>query len=113
MVKYMINSSIEELFNSIENSNLYKEYKKMSEILSKDKEIREIINEIKRLEKQATYLENIGDNNYKKIDELIKEKEKILNSKYVYQEYLSKMDDFNNELAMSSRMIEKYVEEKV
>ena len=52
----MINSSLEELFNSIENSKLYKEYKKMSDILSKDKEIRELIDEIKELEKKATYL---------------------------------------------------------
>ena len=32
----MVNSSIEELFNSIENSTLYKRYQKMSDILSKD-----------------------------------------------------------------------------
>ena len=36
----MINSSIEELFNSIENSSLYKRYKKMSDILSKDSNIK-------------------------------------------------------------------------
>ena len=109
----MINSSLEELFNAIENSTLYKEYKRMSNILSKDKEIKELIDEIKELEKKATYLENIGDSSYKKVDEEIKKKADILNSKHVYQEYLNKMDEFNNELAMSSRMIEKYVEEKV
>ena len=109
----MINSSIEELFNSIENSNLYKEYKKMSNILSKDKEIKELIDEIKELEKKATYLENIGDNSYKEVDEEIKRKADILNNKQIYKEYLNKMDEFNNELAISSKMIEKYVEEKV
>ncbi len=109
----MINSSIEELFNSIENSNLYKEYKKMSNILSKDKEIKELIDEIKELEKKATYLENLGDNSYKEVDEEIKRKADILNNKQIYKEYLNKMDEFNNELAISSKMIEKYVEEKV
>lgn len=113
MVKQMINSSIEELFNSIENSSLYKDYKRMSNILSKDKEIKELIDEIKELEKKATYLENIGDENYKEVDEEIKRKADILNNKQIYQEYLNKMDEFNNELAMSSKMIEKYVEEKV
>lgn len=106
-------NSLEELFKSIENSSLYKEYLKMKDILSKDDEIKNLIDEIKELEKKATYLENIGDESYKKIDEEIKIKADILNNKQVYQEYLNKMDEFNDELAISSRMIEKYVEEKV
>ena len=109
----MINSSIEELFNSIENSDLYKRYKQMSDILSKDMEIKKLLDEIKSLEKKATYLENIGDNRYKDIDEEIKRKADILNNNCVYQEYLNSMNDFNDEISMSSKMIEKYVEEKV
>ena len=68
----MLNSSIEELFNSIENSSLYKKYKKMSDILSKDLEIKNMLDEIKELEKEATYLENIGDDRYKEVDKKIK-----------------------------------------
>jgi len=109
----MINSSIEELFNSIENSSLYKKYKQMSDILSKDIEIKRMLDEIKELEKEATYLENIGDERYKLIDEEIKVKADILNNNYVYQEYLNSMNEFNDEISMSSKMIEKYVEEKV
>ena len=109
----MIENNISELFNSIENSNLYKEYKKMSDILSKDKDINKLINEIKKLEKKATYLESINDNKYKEIDEEIKRKSDILNNNHIYQEYLNKMDEFNNELAMSSKIINDYIEEKV
>ena len=109
----MIDSSLEALFKAIENSDEYREYKKMALILDKDKEIKKIINEIKELEKKATYLEYIGDDKYKEVDEEIKKKSKILNDNPVYQEYLNKMEEFNNELAMSSKMIEKYVEEKV
>lgn len=109
----MINNSLEELFNSIENSSLYQEYKKMESILSQDKHIKEMIEEIKELEKEATYLESIGDMKFHDIDNLIKEKAKILNSNPVYQEYLNRMDDFNEELSASSNMIEKYVEEVV
>ena len=112
MVKYM-KSSLEELFNTIENSNLYKEYKNMENILNQDSEIKEILEDIKELEKEATYLEYNGDEKYKEIDELIKKKADILNNKHVYQEYLNKMEAFNNELSTSSKMIEKYVEEKV
>ncbi len=106
-------NSLEVLFNSIENSSLYKEYLKMKDILDKDSEIKKLIDEIKELEKEATYLEFIGDNKYIEIDEEIKRKADILNNKHVYQEYLNKMEEFNDELAISSKMIEKYVSEKV
>lgn len=109
----MINSSIEDLFNSIENSSLYKKYCKMSEILSKDSNIKKALEEIKTLEQKATYLESIGDDRYKEIDEEIKQKANVLNDNYVYQEYLNSMDELNNELSISSKMIEKYVEEKI
>lgn len=109
----MINSSISELFNSIENSELYKKYKKMSDILSKDDDIKKMLDEIKELEKKATYLENIGDLKYKEVDEEIKIKADILNNNSVYQEYLNCMDEFNDEISMSSKMIEQYVSEKV
>lgn len=85
----------------------------MDEILSKDSEIKELLNEIKELEKEATYLEYIGDPKYMELDEEIKKKADILNNKQVYQEYLNKMEEFNNELSISTNMIEKYVEEKV
>jgi len=85
----------------------------MSDILKKDNEIKKLLDEIKELEKEATYLENIGDDRYKLVDEEIKRKADILNNNYVYQEYLNSMNDFNDEISMSSKMIEKYVEEKV
>ena len=106
-------SKLEELFKTIENSKTYKEYIKIRDILDKDSEIKKIIDEIKELEKQATYLENIGDEKYKEIDDEIARKADALNNKQVYQEYLNKMDEFNNELAISANMIEKYIEEKV
>ena len=109
----MVNSSIEDLFNSIENSNLYKKYKKMSDILSKDTKIKDMLDEIKSLEQEATYLESIGDEKYKEIDEIIRKKADVLNNNVVYQEYLNCMDEFNDELSMSSKMIESYVSEKV
>ncbi len=109
----MINNSLEELFHTIENSKVYAEYKKMEDILNKDKEIKVLLDDIKELEKQATYLEYIGDDKYKELDEEIKRKSDILNNKQVYIEYLNKMEEFNNELATSSKMIEKYIHEKV
>lgn len=109
----MVNNSIEDLFNSIENSTLYKRYKKMNDILSKDTKIKDMLDEIKSLEQEATYLESIGDEKYKEIDDIIKQKADVLNNNIVYKEYLNCMDEFNDELSMSSKMIESYIEEKV
>ena len=85
----------------------------MNDILSKDSNIKNMLDEIKCLEQEATYLESVGDLKYKEIDEEIKRKADIINNNSVYQEYLNCMDEFNDELSMSSKMIEQYVEEKV
>ena len=42
MVSMNLETSLERLFNSIENSPLYKEYRQIEDILSKDEEIKEI-----------------------------------------------------------------------
>lgn len=109
----MNKTSIEELFESIEQSDLYKKYKEMENILSQDDNIRKTLEEIKKLEQKATYLENVGDESYKEVDEEIKELSSMLDDNYIYQQYLNSMDDFNNELSMSSKIINDYVEEKV
>ena len=92
----MIETSIEELFNSINNSKEYKEYK-----------------EIVTLQKKATHLEYNKDNKYKEIDELIKEKINILNENSKYKEYLTKLKTFNNTLLASSTLLEDYIDSKV
>ena len=109
----MIESSIEELFNSINNSNEYKEYKLIVNTLESNKEVIDLIEEIKKLQKEATYLEYHEDNKYKEIDNIIEEKTKELNNNSKYQEYLSKLKDFNNTLLASSSLIEDYVTDKV
>lgn len=109
----MIDNKIEELFDTIESSSEYQDYKKIETILKKDKSINELINEIKSLQKESVRLEYNHDNSYKEIDKKIELKVQELNNKPVYQEYLNKMNEINNILAMSSKMIEDYVEEKV
>ena len=109
----MIESSIEELFNSINNSNEYKEYKLIVDTLESNKEVIDLIEEIKKLQKEATYLEYHEDNKYKEIDSIIKEKTKELNNNSKYQEYLSKLKKFNNTLLASSSLLEDYIDSKV
>lgn len=109
----MIESSIEELFDSINNSNEYKEYLSITEELNKNKEVMNLIDDIKKLEKEATKLEYNGDDKYKEIDKEIEEKTNILNNNSSYKDYLSKLKRFNNALLASSSMLEEYLNSKV
>ena len=81
----MIESSIEKLFNSINNSNEYKEYKLIVNTLESNKEVIDLIEEIKKLQKEAVNLEYKNDDRYLELDKKIKEKEKILNNNKDYQ----------------------------
>ena len=68
----MIESSIEELFNSINNSNEYKEYKLIVDTLESNKEVIDLIEEIKKLQKEAVKLEYKNDDKYLEVDKIIK-----------------------------------------
>ena len=49
-------NSLEKLYKSIEESKLYKDYKKISTILEEDDSIQKLINEIKAHEKEVSSL---------------------------------------------------------
>ena len=109
----MIEGSIEELFDSINNSKEYKEYKEITSILNNNIEVKELIDEIKSLQKEATKLEYNNDDKYKEVDKEIEEKTKILNDNKHYQEYLLKLKKFNTMLLASSSLLDEYIDEKV
>ncbi len=104
---------VDELFSSIENSNEYREYKKIGNILEKDPNISILIQEIKELQKEATYLESNNDIRYKEVDEIINKKVEELNQNKIYQEYLDKMKEFNKLILNSSNIIENYINDKI
>ncbi|MBQ8192923.1 MAG: YlbF family regulator [Bacilli bacterium] len=109
----MIDSSIEELFDSINNSKEYKEYNEIMSILKDNQEVSDLIEEIKTLQKKATNLEYNNDDRYKELDKEISRKSELLNNNKDYQEYLSKLKKFNSVLISSSTLIEDYIDEKV
>ena len=108
----MIENKIDDLFKTIENSREYQDYLKIGDSLSKDASINELIDEIKKLQQESTELEYHGGDSYKEIDKVIENKVAELNLKPAYQEYLNKMNEFNDILAMSSKNIEDYINEK-
>ncbi len=109
----MIENKIEELFNSINRSNEYREYQEMVAILDKNEEIKQLIAEIKSLQKKATNLEYQQNEDYNQVDKIIEEKLKILKSKKDYQEYQDKLVAFNRVLTVSSLLLEDYINDKV
>lgn len=107
----MIENSISELFNSIESSFEYQEYKKIKDILESDKEVIDLVEEIKKLQQESTTLEYNNDPKYVELDKVIEDKVKKLNEMPTYNKYLQAMEEFNQVLKMSSSIIEDYVED--
>lgn len=109
----MINEKIDELFQAIQESKEYKAYQNIGSVLDNDKEIKKLVSEIKELQQKSVRLEEAGNEEYKEIDKLIYEKVSLLNSKPVYQEYLRRINEFNDILSSSSNQIEKYINGKI
>ena len=103
----MISNSVNELFESINNSKEYQDYLKIKEVLEKDESIISLIEEIKKLQQESVNLEFNGDEKYKEIDKVIEEKAKILNSNPTYLEYLNRMDEFNDEYIIDKNVLKK------
>lgn len=85
----------------------------MVAILDKNEEIKQLIAEIKSLQKKATNLEYQQNEDYNQVDKIIEEKLKILKSKKDYQEYQDKLVAFNRVLTVSSLLLEDYINDKV
>lgn len=109
----MIDKTLDELFETIEASKEYQSYLEIGSVIEKNKEVNDLIQEIKELQKKSVRLEEVGDEEYKEVDKLIDEKVKYLNSIPIYQEYLRRMREFNSCLSESSNTIEKYINDKV
>lgn len=109
----MITNSVNSLFEAINNSKEYQDYLKIKEVLEKDESIISLIDEIKVLQQESVNLEFNGDPKYMEIDKVIEEKAKILNNNPTYQEYLNKIEEFNDVLTTSSKMLENYVKDKI
>lgn len=109
----MIENKIDELFDTIKNSKEYKAYLNIGEVLDNNKEVNDLVNEIKKLQQESVRLEEQGDIKYKEIDKVIEEKVNTLNNIPVYKEYLRRMDEFNNIITESKDNIEKFINDKI
>ncbi len=97
-----IENKIDELFNLLEESNVFKDYVKIKKQLEEDKDINNLIEDIKRYQKIAT---NNKDNS---VEEKLKELYLKLESYPIYQSYLNIKEELNEELFGIKEVFDKY-----
>lgn len=104
MVNYMkiIENKIDNLFDELEQSDLYKNYINAKKQLEDNNEIMDLIEEIKKYQKIAT---NNKDNS---VEDKIKELNKKLESYPLYQSYLIIKEELEQELFQIKEVFEKY-----
>lgn len=97
-----IQYKIDELFDELEETKLYKDYIKIKKQLHDDKDISKLIDEIKRFQKIAT------NNKDESVENKIKELYKKLESYPIYQTYLNIKEELEDELYIIKENFELY-----
>ena len=107
MVKQMndIQYKIDKLFDELEETILYKDYVKIKKQLQEDKDINNLIDEIRKYQKIAT------NNKDESVENKIKELYKKLESYPIYQSYLNIKEELENELYIIKENFELYFKE--
>ncbi len=108
MGKYMNNKVIDEinnLINSTKDSNIYKEYKDLELKISRNEDIKLLIEDIKALNKKLVKTPSID------LEKELKSKEKELNSIPIYVEYKEKIEELNNLLLVIKNKMDNFIKE--
>jgi len=100
-----IQDKIDELFNELEKSKLYKDYVSVKRQLENDEEIMKLISEIKR------YQKILANNKDMSVEEKIRKLYYKLESYPIYQSYLIIKENLNEELFMIKEIFEKYFQD--
>lgn len=82
--------------NKLENSLEYLEYKNICRIISDNKYINDLLNEIKVLQNKSIFLEYNNDLEFLEVEKEIERKVMELNSNPKYIKYLEEMRKYNS-----------------
>ena len=88
-------NEVDNIVSFIKESDTYKDYLFLKEKLSNNETAMSLINEIKSIQKEIVKKE-VNKEDIKDLDNLIKEKEKELNSIPLYIEYLNTQEQLND-----------------
>ena len=100
---------VDEIINYIESSSNYKKYLLLKEKMKDNKEINDLLEEIKNLNKMIA--NNHKDKN--KLEEAINKRNELLMNKPLYREYINTIDEINNTFNIIETSINKYLNEKI
>lgn len=96
---------VDDIIKTIENSEIYQRYLKIKKLLEKDKEIMELINRVKVLQKDVVHKKATKD----ELDECLS----TLKSKPLYLEYCNTLDEINDTFNIIESSINKYFYDKL
>lgn len=98
-------SKIDTLINTIKSSNEYKEYIELLEKVSLSKEIKELTNEIRLINKKLVLTPSV------ELESLLSKREKELNEIPLYLEYKYKLEELNNMLTIIKNKVEVFMKD--
>ena len=102
-----IESKVDNIINYIKNTESYKNYLKSKELLDKRDDLKELICDIKKLQKNI--VKNPHDK--KELQKELDRKVKILEEDFVYNEYTNSLSEVNNMLAILENKLNKYFDD--
>ena len=113
MIDDNIQVKIDALIDTIKESQEYKRYIEIDKVLNKNKEINNLVNDVKKMQQRAVMLEYYKDHRYKKLDDKVKKLIDELNSIPLYQEYTRRLNDLNDMISYVTYNIEEYINSKI
>ena len=95
-----ISNKIDEIINEIETSEVYKKYLSLQEKISNNRELMELINKVKVMQKDVLHKKKSQE----ELDELLNE----LNTNPLYREYNNTIYEINNTYGIIESRINNY-----
>ena len=95
-----ISKKIDEIINEIESSEIYKKYLSLQEQIKNNKELMELINKVRVLQKDVLHKKK----NKKELDDLVNE----LNTHPLYIEYSNTIYEINNTYGIIESSLNNY-----
>ena len=98
-------NEIDVLVSTIKSSDIYKEYIDLLNKVSSSNEIKELTNEIRKINKELVLTPSI------ELEDKLKLKEKELNEIPLYLEYKYKLEELNNMLTIIKNKVEIFMKD--
>jgi len=100
-------NKIDNLIEVIKDSDIYKEYVDMLNKVDNSNEIKELSNDIRKLNKKMITNPSIA------LDKLLKEKEDALNNIPLYNDYKDKLNELNNLLLVVKNKVDTFIKDVI